>query len=251
MAIAVAFSMMGIFVGGLAPGAILVSYFLLEWFYGGLFEALMNGQTPGKWAMGIRVLSVDGQPINAIQAILRNVLRFADTMPLLSLKDFSGPPIYAIPTFGLALVTMTLSRRFQRLGDLVCGTIVVIEERYWLTGVARLEDPRAAQLASYIPMDFRVSRSLARALSAYVDRRRFFSPARRREVARHLAEPLLQRFGFPSDTSYDLLLCALYYRTFVADRGDDERPNEIDGKSPFVSPASTGSTLAEPPIYIR
>jgi hypothetical protein len=35
--------------------------------------------------------------------------------------------------------------------------------------------------------------------------------------------PLLDRFGLPADTSYDLLLCALYYRTFIADRSQDER----------------------------
>ena len=42
-------------------------------------------------------------------------------------------------------------------------------------------------------------------------------------VARHVAVPLLERFGLPADTSYDLLLCALYYRTFIADRSQDER----------------------------
>jgi uncharacterized RDD family membrane protein YckC len=228
----------------------LIAYFLLEWFYGGLFETWMNGQTPGKWVLGIRVLSVDGQPINAVQAVMRNVLRFADMMPLLSLQVFYGPPLYAIPTFFLALVTMTLSRRYQRLGDLVCGTIVVIEERYWLTGVARLEDPRTAQLAAYIPMDFLVSRSMARALAAYVDRRRFFSASRRREVARHLAKPLLERFGFPSDTSYDLLLCALYFRTFIADRSGQGPDDGEAGTSPFrgpeaVSDANTNGTVAQ------
>jgi uncharacterized RDD family membrane protein YckC len=220
--IVIATSLAGVVLGGAAMAIIFVAYFLIEWFYGGLFETFMNGQTPGKWVLGIRVLSVDGQPINGIQAVLRNVLRFADMMPLLSLQVFGGPPAYMIPTFGLALATMTLSRRFQRLGDLVCGTIVVVEERRWLTGVARIDDPRAIQLAEYIPLDFRPSRSLARALAAYVDRRRFFSPARCREVARHLAQPLLERFGFPPDTSYDLLLCALYYRTFVADRGSQD-----------------------------
>jgi hypothetical protein len=60
-------------------------------------------------------------------------------------------------------------------------------------------------------------------LATYVERRRFFTPPRRREVARHLAEPLLEKFGLPGDTSYDLLLCALYYRTFIADRSQDER----------------------------
>jgi hypothetical protein len=37
-----------------------------------------------------------------------------------------------------------------------------------------------------------------------------------------LAEPLLEKFGMRRDTSHDLLLCALYYRTFIADRAADE-----------------------------
>mgnify|MGYP001078143045 CR=1 FL=1 len=78
---------------------------------------------------------------------------------------------------------------------MVCGTLVVIEERHWLTGVAKLEDPRAAQLAEYVPPDFRVSRSLARSLATYVERRRFFTQARRGEVAKHLAQPLLAQFA--------------------------------------------------------
>jgi hypothetical protein len=123
----------------------------------------------------------------------------------------------------VGILAMTMNRRYQRLGDLVAGTIVVVEERRWLTGVAKLDDPRAIQLAAYLPPNFVVSRTLAKALATYVERRRFFTPPRRREVARHLAEPLLERFGLPTDTSYDLLLCALYYRTFIADRSQDER----------------------------
>jgi hypothetical protein len=64
---------------------------------------------------------------------------------------------------------------------------------------------------------------MAKAIATYVERRRFFSLPRRREMARNLVGPLLDQFGLPADTSYDLLLCALYYRTFVADRGDDEK----------------------------
>jgi uncharacterized RDD family membrane protein YckC len=211
----------------------LIAMFLLEWFYGGIFETYMNGQTPGKRVMGIRVLTVDGEPINGLQAVLRNILRTVDLYPMLSLEMFGAPaPLYVIPTYMAGLLTMAMNRRFQRLGDLVCGTMVVIEERHWLTGVAKLEDPRAAQLAEYVPPDFRVSRSLAQSLATYVERRRFFSPARRREVARHLAEPLLEQFGMRGDTSHDLLLCALYYRTFVADRAADELPPGLRGSGP-------------------
>jgi uncharacterized RDD family membrane protein YckC len=210
----------------LAIAGAMIIWFLVDWFYGGAFEALMNGQTPGKWMLGIRVLSINGRPINGIQAILRNVLRSVDMFPVLSIETLGvDAPIYFIPTFMLSLVTMSVNRRFQRLGDIATGTMVVVEERRWLTGVAELDDDRAAQLASLLPTDFSISRSLAQSLSMYAERRRYFSAARRREVARHVAEPLLARFGFPADTGYDLLMCALYYRAFIADRVAEERSN--------------------------
>lgn len=190
---------------GLAAAIGLVCQLVLSWFYGGLFETFMNGQTPGKWVFGLRTLTFDGRPINGMQAVLRNILRLADTF------------------CGVGLLAMAMNDRYQRLGDLVCGTIVVVEEKPWLTGVAKLDDPRAIQLAGYLPPNYVVTKTQAKALANFVERRRFFSPQRRREVARHLAEPLLVKFGLPLDTSYDLLLCALYYRTFIADRVDDEK----------------------------
>ncbi len=228
--------------GGMAFAGILIAWFLLEWFYGGFFESYWNGQTPGKWVMGIRVLTMDGQPINGLQAVMRNVLRAADMCPLLSAQLFGdAPPMYLIPTCFVALVIMACNRRFQRLGDLVCGTLVVIEERHWLTGVVKIDDPRAAQLAEYLPADFQVSRSLAQTVSSYVERRRFFTAPRRREIARHLAEPLLQKLGLPKDTSYDLLLCAIYYRTFIADRADEAMQRDVMaavGQNPFRGPGT-------------
>lgn len=218
--------------GSLAGAVLLLLFFIIRWFYGVLFETFMNGQTPGKYMLGLRVLSDTGEPINGMQATLRNLLRAADTFfPL------------------IPLVVMPLSKRYQRLGDLVSGTIVVIEERQWLTGVAQLEDPRAIQLAAYLPPNFVVTRSLARTLATYVERRRFFTPPRRREVARHLAIPLLNRFGLPPDTSYDLVLCALYYRTFIADRSQDERrfaeakaAGANKGQFSYVQPAVAGQS---------
>jgi uncharacterized RDD family membrane protein YckC len=201
-----AIAMTGIALGPLTEAALALFWFLVYWFFFGAQEWLMRGRTLGKMALGLRVISIDGQPINGLQAIMRALLR---------LPDFLVPIV--------DLVTMSMNDRFQRLGDIVCGTVVVFDERQWLFGVAKLDDPRAVQLAGYLPPDFEVSKSLAKALSTYVERRRFFSPPRRREVARHLAEPLLKQFGLPADTSYDLLLCALYYRAFIADRGEDEQ----------------------------
>jgi uncharacterized RDD family membrane protein YckC len=206
----------GLLIGGFAEAAMYLFLFVFFWFYGALFEIFWNGQTPGKRLLSIRVLTNDGRPINGPQGIMRNLLRIVDLFPPVVLPGVGMTPI---PTAIVGITAMTLSPRFQRLGDLVCGTMVVLEEKSWLTGVSKLEDPRAAQLADYIPADFVVSRELSKTLSTYVERRRFFSPARRREIARRLAEPLLVHFRLPADTSWDLLLCALYYRSFVADRG--------------------------------
>lgn len=191
-----------------AQGLLSIAWFLLQWFYGGVCEAFLNGQTLGKKLLRLRAVTVDGQPIDGLQAMMRNFLRLADLF-------------LAIPVIGLFV--MMLNQRHQRLGDLVAGTMVVIEERPWLMGVAKLDDPRAIQLASVLPPNIVINRPLAKAISTYVERRKYFTPARRREVARHVAQPLLERFGLPADTSYDLLLCALYYRKFIADRSDDEK----------------------------
>lgn len=42
-------------------------------FYVALFETYFNGRTPGKWMMGICVLSVNSEPIDGLQATLRSM----------------------------------------------------------------------------------------------------------------------------------------------------------------------------------
>ncbi len=223
--------------GGLAIAVMLILIFVMEWLYGGLLETYWNGQTVGKRVMGIRVLSIDGQPINGLQAMMRNILRFADMMPLIPYAAlFEQESALAIPTFVIGLIAPLLNRRFQRLGDIVCGTMVVIEEKGWLLDAAKVEDPRVAQLADELPAGFTVSRTMAKALATYVDRRQLFSPPRRREIARHLGEPLIEKFGLPPDTSYDLLLCALYHRTFVAIQDEEVEvvlPQTREAANPF------------------
>ena len=213
-------------------GILLLLWFVLEWFYGGLLETFWNGQTIGKRITGLRVLSVDGQPITGSQAVLRNILRAVDMMPVFPLAAFgmeSG--LLGIPTCLIGLLTPMLNSRFQRLGDLVCGTMVVVENRSWLLGVAKIDDPRAAELAAYIPANFAINQQLGRAVAAYLERRKSFAEGRRREIARHLAEPLSTRFRLPPDTDPDLFICARYHRDFIADRGAD-----VNGETMRLSP---------------
>ncbi|MEX2186507.1 MAG: RDD family protein [Pirellulales bacterium] len=216
-------------------GFLAIGFFVLTHFYGGLFETFWNGQTPGKRLIGLRVLTVDGRPINALQAVLRNILRDVDTMPYAF--GFILPEMQLIGLYWVGLISMALTDRYQRLGDLAAGTMVVVERRAWSHGVVQITDSAALALSAEIPVDFEVTRSLGKALSMYAERRLTLSPLRRAEVARHLAVPLAARLRMPSATNYDTLLCALYHRTFVAtDPGQDTAEPKVfeDLNSPIT-----------------
>jgi len=201
----------------LATGFIL--YFLISWFYGTVLETYFNGRTIGKWACGIRAIDTEGRPISGKRALLRNLLRIADMAPLVALSSFSvdAPPIFLIPTGMIGLLTMISTTRMQRLGDLAAGTMVIVDERGWRLPVAKVDDPRVPALASFFPGDYRVSRSMAKTLAIYAERRHYLTPARRREIARHLVVPLIDRFDFRADIDPDLLMYALYYQVFLSD----------------------------------
>jgi uncharacterized RDD family membrane protein YckC len=87
-----------------------VAAFALFFGYFIIFELAWNGQTPGKRALGIRVVRDGGFPVDAGAAVIRNVVR---------LVEF-GFGIYVLS----ALVTL-LSPENKRPGDFAAGTIVV------------------------------------------------------------------------------------------------------------------------------
>ena len=204
-------------------GAVLVlTWFGLSWFYGGLFETYWNGQTPGKRMMGVRVVTVDGQPINAMQAVLRNILRTADSAPFF-MYSIEGPQMMMaipIPLYQVGLLVPMLTERYQRLGDLACGTMVIVEDPQFRAGMLQIKEPEAIRLAGELPPNIQVTRSLGRALTKYVSRRAAFSRERRLEIARRLGQMLCEQYNLAPTLDHDLLLCALYYRSFIGDRGN-------------------------------
>ncbi|MBX3422585.1 MAG: RDD family protein [Pirellulaceae bacterium] len=229
----------------------LVSVFGLSWFYGIFFETYFNGRTPGKKLMRLRVISVDGRPINGLQATLRNVLRSADMNVMLSVQIFSheAPPYYFIPTMTIGLVSMLLTARMQRVGDLAAGTMVVVEARRLAPASVPIDDVRAYGLAELIPANFQVGSSLAQALGLYMENRKRLKANRREEVAGLLARPLIQRFQLLPDTSHDLLLCALYVRSFLTEKQRQQGVLALRGMHPAISagpsqPAAYPSTVA-------
>ena len=60
---------------------LIIVLFLLFSGYFIFFEWLMNGQTPGKRLMKLRVIREDGRPITLWEAIARNLLRIFDAVP--------------------------------------------------------------------------------------------------------------------------------------------------------------------------
>ena len=212
------------------------------WFYGAVCETLRNGQTFGKSVSNIRVISEDGSAIDGVQAMIRNLFRMLDIMPVMpatlffvfdSIEDAPG-----IPLFLIGLVFMMMTPKFQRIGDLVAGTMVVLVEREWAPQLAEFSDPRVAQLAEIIPNDFVVTPSLAKALASFVESTVRLGPSHSHEIASKLAYPLMVKFNFPRDTDCTLLLCALYYKTF-SQFNDADEPAAIEvvqDANPYPAP---------------
>lgn len=198
----------------------LLAVFLISWFYGIFFETYFNGRTPGKAIFKLRVISVDGRPVAGLQSALRNLLKYADMFVFLSLQIFNqaNPPVYWIPTMLVGFVTMTMTTRFQRIGDLAAGTMVISEKRRVSPLNQPPEDYRAFGLAELIPPTYEAGSSLAQAVGLYMENRKRLSPGRREEIAGKVAHPLMRQFEIPSDTSADLLLCALYVRIYLTDQ---------------------------------
>ena len=95
---------------------LIVVVFLLFSGYFIFFEWLMNGQTPGKRLLKLRVIREDGRPITLWEAIARNLLRIFDAVP--------G---FVVPVYSIGLISIFMSGRDQRVGDLFAGTVVIRE----------------------------------------------------------------------------------------------------------------------------
>ncbi len=223
------------------------------WFYGAVCETLRNGQTLGKQITHMRVISTDGSAIDGVQAMVRNLFRFLDIMPFIPTTIFFVFDFYedawGIPLFLAGLICMVASPRFQRIGDLVAGTMVVLVERDWAPELASFTDPRVEKLAEMIPNDFVVTPALAKALAAFVEATPRLGPAHSYEIAFQLAKPLMQKFGFPADIDPTLMLNALYFKTFSQFNTEDTAPVMAVAPVPVISAAtSTVENIAAAPV---
>ena len=154
---------------------LVIAAFLLFYGYFAGFEAFWHGQTPGKRMVGLRVLSVTGRPARIDEAILRNLLRVIDQLP----------GVYAI-----GIVTMLVSSRNQRLGDLAAGTVVV-HEKALAAPVMTVATPAAG--AAWTGGGLAEAELLL--VETFLQRRHDIDPAIRERHAQAIAERLRARLG--------------------------------------------------------
>ena len=166
-----------IIVGSLIGFAVLLGYPVL-------MEAFWGGRTLGKAIMKLRVVRDDGAPIRLTQATARGALGLVDVWATLG---FVG------------LVSIVVSKRSQRLGDLVAGTMVLRGSRSSVRAVLPVhfsvppgceELVRLMDVGAITPADYELVRS-------FLMRWHEFNPAQRPVVAATVATPLWQRFRHP------------------------------------------------------
>jgi uncharacterized RDD family membrane protein YckC len=194
---------------GAGVGFLLVLLFSIQWVYFVVLEA-WRGRTPGKAALGLRVVSTTGRPIGFRAAALRNVLRAADAMPL---------PIAGGLLSVAGLASMASTRRFQRLGDLVAGTIVIVAERAHATAPLILWPPAQPYELAQLPDDVRLDADERQAIEMFLRRRARLGRAREMELASMIAGPLAERFAFRAQDP-SRALAVLYDRAANAGRSD-------------------------------
>ena len=153
--------------------------------YFAAFEALWNGQTPGKRLVGLRVIDVSGRPVTVYAAIVRNLLRIVDQLPGM---------------YALGMVSVLVTRRQQRLGDLAAGTVVVHERigpRVVSPAVARADTRVGAH---------RLTEEEMAVVEGFLRRRHELEEWTRRRTARDIATRMMQRLDAASSEDPERLL---------------------------------------------
>ncbi len=161
-------SLFGFILGSnVSMGVYALFMFLLTFFYYVIFEAGKRGASPGKRVMGLRVVDTSGAPITFGQSFIRNMLRFADMMPIFG--------------YGVGLCCTLITKRFQRLGDLLANTVVVYDSLPVMTsgGLPPVVSAEAPGLA--------LSREEQAAVVGFGERAGMWSEERRIELADHAA----------------------------------------------------------------
>jgi uncharacterized RDD family membrane protein YckC len=164
----------------LGIGALII--FIIFFGYYLLFETLNSGRTPGKSALGIRVIRLDGTPLGFGAVAIRTLLRVVDSLPVLN---------------AAGILTILATPRNQRIGDLAAGTVVVRESQ---PSVPPTELEGSHILAGKPAWDTSGLGDEEIALvRRFVERRSSLSPTNREQLAASIAGKLRSKVVAPDD----------------------------------------------------
>lgn len=151
---------------------VILGSFVVVWGYYVLFEALWDGQTPGKRRMGLRVVRDGGYSITFTASAVRNLVRAIDLMPPVS--------------YGIGILSAILSKSGKRLGDYAAGTFVVRERA--LVGIGGTNAPaEATSPAMQAPPVALLNDDEYALLERFIERRQSLEPERRAQFTAELA----------------------------------------------------------------
>jgi uncharacterized RDD family membrane protein YckC len=185
-----AVAILGTLSEGLAGFLAFILLFCVSWGYFTILEWRASGRTPGKRALGLRVVQVNGTRVEFAHAALRNLLRLVDHLPLL----------YAL---GGGIALMAPSRR--RLGDLIAGTMVVRERGRKLPSGLATPSALGARPASLARLEERLRRASVgerELLLAAALRREELAMEARLTLFGELAAYVEERFGVQRPDHY-------------------------------------------------
>jgi len=126
--------------------AVFLMFYLPVIFYSLLFETLLDGQTPGKRIIKIKVVKIDGYQASLADFVIRWIFRIVD------LNMMSGV---------VALISIITSSKNQRLGDITAGTAVISLKNNVNISHTILEDLKQDYVPTY-PMVIKLSDNDAR-----------------------------------------------------------------------------------------
>lgn len=210
--------------GGISIGAFLLMIFFVDWAYYGVSEGLFRGKTIGKYIFGLRVIQEEGYPVTLWGALLRNIVRAADSMPF-----------YLIfPFYGAGFITMLAAGRFRRLGDLVARTVVIEERRVSVPRepiiLEKIEPLPRTDLGGFVPS----GQTLA-LIEQFLGRRHVLTYRRGHAMAYVLARSLAKRLAYSGDPQlvdrYPMAFLARVYATFYQVREENDLQEDAAGEA--------------------
>lgn len=176
----------------LAATLVLLGFFLIDFGYFTYFELQWDGQTPGKKALGVRVIPSLGGRLRFPEVFLRNIVRTLDTLPI---GMFLGG------------VTAMINPMGRRLGDLAADTLVVRISNNTIP--AELLQKHRGRVNTFQDEVGLRNRILARVTREERDlildltmRRDELEAGAREEIFTRAAGHFRRRFGLPTDLDY-------------------------------------------------